>query len=107
MEKGRVTHSPLFLVRTLRDTKGVKFAAVAPKKIEKTAVGRNRARRLIYTAIAELYKDIKIDLEAESTTKDSGGTHAIIFIKPSNGNIDQVAMISDLKQLFVKAGILK
>ena len=63
IEKGRIIHSPLFIVRVLveRDSgsdknsgSSIHIAAVAPKKVAPTAVLRNAIRRRIYEAVATL-----------------------------------------------------
>jgi ribonuclease P protein component len=95
MEKGRVIHSPLFLVRVLNGQLGVRIAAVAPKKAMKTAVERNKMRRRIYIAVSTFKNMI------------TPGVHAIVFAKPVTTTASQENIITDLKELFVKSGILR
>lgn len=118
MEKGRVTHSPLFIMRTLQHkedgvrskrpagragggSKGentrldIRIAAVAPKKVAPTAVLRNSIKRHIYEAVRPLIASI--------TTSAGQGIHIIIFAKAEAVKTDFKAIVADLKALFVKA----
>ena len=94
MEKGRVSHSSLFLVRILRDQTDIRISAVAPKKVSKTAVGRNKIRRKTYEAIRTFKKMIV------------PGLHMIIFAKPTVVKATQNEIVADLKDLFVKSKLL-
>lgn len=112
MEKGKVTHSPLFIMRAIQykeqaiqqdrakqvrsKEKGgncVKIAAVAPKKVAPTAVLRNAIRRRAYEAVLSMIPSI------------IPGTHAIIFAKPESIRADLKGISADLKTLFSKAKI--
>jgi ribonuclease P protein component len=95
MEKGRVTHSPLFLMRIISGMPATKFAAVAPKKVAKTAVERNKIRRQTYDAIGICLPRVKT------------GTYAAVFAKEAGAKADRKEMVADIEKLFVKAGILK
>ena len=106
IKKGRVFHSPLFLMRVLQTGEGpARIAAVVPVKIGKTAVIRNALRRKTYEAVGPLLSKIK------------EGLSVILFAKTiANGSNPKSrsektltgALISDdLKGLFVKAGILR
>jgi len=127
MEKGRVTHSPLFIMRALsvqvppdspslsracgrfaghiprlatakkNPVIGVRIAAVAPKKVANTAVLRNGIKRHIYEAVRPLIASI--------TTSAGQGIHIIIFAKAEAVKADFKAIVADLKALFVKARI--
>ncbi len=104
MEKGRVVHSPLFLVRLLpqaASSGGAKFAAIASKKVAKTAVGRNKIRRQTYESIAEVMK------VAQANGKTLLAAHVAVFAKDAVVKAEFEALVSDLSQLFVKAGIIK
>jgi ribonuclease P protein component len=98
MEKGRVFHSPLFLMRVFdaSDGKGFRAAAVAPKKIARTAVVRNTMRRRIYAAAGPLL----------GMTRDAD-FHAIVFATGAATTATVVEMTRDLRGLFVKAGVLR
>lgn len=93
MDKGKVYHSPLFIIRTITVDQGTKISAVAPKKIASTAVARNRIRRRIYEAVQPVINSI------------IPGTHAIIFTKAEVAKADVKSIATNLKALFVKAKI--
>ena len=61
MKKGRFAHSPLFMLRILTNKKGTRIAAVAPQKIAKKAVTRNRIRRRMYEAVKPFMGSIVSD----------------------------------------------
>ncbi len=96
MEKGRVVHSPLFLLRYIeeKDAKNSRFSAVAPQKIAKKAVERNKYRRMIYDSIAPLI----------SSTRPVSG---ILIAKVGIKTAIRPNITSDLQNLFVKAGLIK
>ncbi len=96
MKNGKVVHSTFFIgrIHTKADSKGL--AAVAPVKIAKTAVLRNRTRRRIYTAVRPLFAEVSVNAQVLLMAKSS-------FIETS----DTAAVRADLKNLFVKAGLLR
>lgn len=94
MEKGRVVHSPLFLVRILSGQADTKIAAVASKKVAKTAVVRNKTRRRIYEAVKDLKGNIL-------------NNHILIFAKPAVVSATLAELNQDLRSLFVKSGLLR
>ena len=95
MEKGRVTHSSLFLMRHVAPVKDTRVSAVVSKKVGKTAVIRNAMRRKIYEAVRAL---------PISSLK---GAHAINIAKNEAMSADYKALSGDIKDLFVKAGLLR
>jgi ribonuclease P protein component len=95
MEKGRVAHSSLFLVRYLGGQKDIRISAVAPRKTVKKAVDRNKIRRVTYRAIRSIKEGV------------ATGTHAIVFTKPAVLKLKSDEIGADLKNIFVKAGILR
>jgi ribonuclease P protein component len=95
IEKGRVLHSPLFLVRVLPG-KNARFAAVAPQKIAKTSVMRHKIRRQIYAAIQELKKSASFS-----------PAQVLIIAKDAIHTSTPGDRSSSLKEVFVKAGIIK
>jgi ribonuclease P protein component len=95
MEKGKIIHSSLFLVRVLGGQSDMRVAAVAPKKVAKIAVERNKIRRKIYEAVR------KLKLESSSNF------HILIFAKPTIMKSTQLEIDNDLKTLFVKGGLLR
>lgn len=52
-------HSPHFTLRLSRSAKGVKVGVSVSKKISKKAVVRNKIRRRAYSALREIFKEIK------------------------------------------------
>jgi ribonuclease P protein component len=94
MEKGRVSHSSLFLIRAVSGRDDTRVAAVAPQKVFKTAVVRNRVRRRMYEAIRLIEMNIK------------PGTQVIVFAKVAASGKKPIELGADMKALFVKAGIL-
>ena len=97
MEKGRVTHSPLFIIRAIVTGEDVHIAAVAPKKVAPTAVLRNSIKRHIYEAVQPLIASV--------TTSAGQGIHIIIFAKTEAVKADFKAIGADIKNLFMKAKI--
>lgn len=95
MEKGRVAHSSLFLVRYIGGQKDMRISAVAPKKTVKKAVERNKIRRVTYQAIRSI-KDNVVP-----------GIHAIVFTKPVILKMKLDEISADLKNIFVKARLLR
>jgi ribonuclease P protein component len=95
MKNGRVVHSPLFLMRVQKNAGTTKFAAVASKKVGKTAVMRNKIQRVTYEAVGTHIKKIV------------PGTRAILFPKEQALTKELTALTAEVKDLFVKAGIIK
>jgi ribonuclease P protein component len=97
MAKGKIAHSPLFTVRVMpaTGTIGLHIAAVAPQKAFKTAVARNRMKRVIYAAAAPF---------TISTDK-----HLIvgIFAKATAIKATSAEVSKDIRDIFVKAGIVR
>lgn len=95
MEKGKIIHSSLFLARILGGQKDTRIAAVTPKKIMKTAVARNKVRRKIYEAV----KEFKLEIVS--------GVHILVFAKSTAIKSTQTEIVTDMRTLFVKAGLLR
>jgi len=95
MEKGKIAYSTLFTLRFTAGQTKTKFAAIAPKKIAKTAVARNLARRRVYEALALLINDPL-----------KSGCHVAILCKEKAIGIAPKALAADLKTLLGKANIL-
>ncbi len=101
MVKGKIYHSPLFLMRAYvpAGMEGVHVAAVAPQKIFKTAPARNNMKRKTYEAVREVLKT--------SSSKD-GAAHLVgLFAKATAVKSTVIEITTDLKALFVKAGIVR
>ncbi len=96
MEKGRVAHSPLFLLRYVSNT-GVqsRFAAIVPVKVVKTAVGRNTLKRKTYEAVQKVYSRIAPGYKIALLAKSPAITASVTTIE------------ADLKDLFVKAKLFQ
>lgn len=104
MKRGRVIHSPLFVVRMIgmeggadKDSAGAstRLAAVAPVKVAKTSVLRHRIRRRIYEA-------------ARPHMQSLVPGHAIIFFaKQAAITADLPAIRAAVAHVFVKAGLLR
>lgn len=71
------------------------FSAVAPKKVAKTAVLRNKIRRKTYSAIRPLYNKLP------------KGTQAIFFAKVTFLKATQKEIENDIQAFFVKAGLIR
>jgi ribonuclease P protein component len=59
-QNGRTVRGPLFAVKSLPNSKrdGYRLAVVVSRKINKSAVARNRIRRRLYEAVREMEGDI-------------------------------------------------
>ncbi|MEN9912667.1 MAG: Ribonuclease [Candidatus Parcubacteria bacterium] len=73
----------------------IRVAAVTPQKVSKTATMRNKIRRKAYEAVRTIKASIK------------PGVHAAVFAKQTVLNAKQVDIAADIKDLFVKAGLLR
>lgn len=98
LEKGRVVHSTLFILRTLsaKDKSQSRFGAVVSRKVGKTAVARHRLRRQMYEGIRKFYSGLR-DLRL----------WAIVFAKAPAADAEAAAITEGVKEIFEKAGILK
>ena len=74
MEKGRVVHSTLFIVRWVPGEDHARIAAIAPVKVAKTAVGRNALRRKIYRGVQNIYPHIIPGIKAAVLAKSGAVT---------------------------------
>lgn len=90
-------HSPLFLFRVFdsKSAEPVRFAAVAPQKIFKTAPARNRMKRVAYEAVRG------------SMPKLKNGLIIAAFAKATAIDLKTTGLKSDLDAFFVKAGLLR
>lgn len=58
--KGRISYSEHFLIRVLvTNLSYSRFSVVVSKKISGSAVGRNKIRRLVYTALQDIVSEVK------------------------------------------------
>lgn len=95
MKKGRVVHSPLFLLRVLVEGgEPARIAATVPQKVAKKAVSRVRIRRIIYDAVLPSLSGLK------------NGLKVIIFAKGGD-DLEPAIVRADLEQVFVKANLMQ
>ena len=97
MKKGRVLHSSLFLLRiAMADDPAVlsRISAAVSQKIAPKASARVKIRRFIYNAVSSLLPEMKT------------GSLVIIFAKSLKEIVLPLAT-EDLRQTFVKAGLMK
>jgi len=94
MEKGRVAHSPLFILRYIQNTPThSRIAAIVPVKVVKTATGRNKIKRKIYEAVQKIYSHI------------IPGYTIAVLAKTTAINADSKNIEMDIKNLLIKAKI--
>ncbi len=96
IKEGKAFHSTLFTLRILVGQKTTGFAAIMSKKITKTAVARNLARRRVYEAL-KMFGIVAMIKK---------GTNAAILCKDKVGKVTVKEQAIDLKTLFMKAGVL-
>lgn len=95
LTKGGVVHNPLFWLKVIKNSSETKISVICPKKVGKTAVLRNRYRRIVYEIIRKNYiKDIK-------------GVNGIVCVKDPIKTKSLQEITTSLKEIFVKAGIIK
>ncbi|MEK7501556.1 MAG: ribonuclease P protein component [Patescibacteria group bacterium] len=94
LKNGKVLSSPLFILRYIENQPDTRISAVAPVKIAKKAVARNRARRRMYGVVREFLPSI------------IPGIHAIIFSRNALADSDFESIRNELKGLLVKSRLL-
>ncbi len=95
MEKGRMTHSPLFVIKSISTQETSRFSVSVPKKVAKTAVQRNKIRRQVYSAIKKIESQIK------------PGHTGMVIAKTGAEKLPFESLVSEIKDIFVKSGFLK
>jgi len=95
VERGREAYSPFFSLRFV-PADSFKLSSTAPKKVWKTAVARNRFRRRIYAAVADV-------VYAEKPKP----VFAALIGKRSIDDIEPAVLVRMLAELFVKAGLTR
>ncbi len=97
MEGGKSVHSPFLSLRFVKvaNLGLARVSAVAPQKIAKKAVERNRLRRLMYEALAPVYEGIAPD------------ALIVVLIKAEAVGCKLPILKEKMKEVFVKAGLLK
>ena len=91
---GLETHSVFFVTKRIPAAE-FKFSPVAPKKIFKTAVLRNRTRRRVYAAVREVLSG-----------KRPRQNHVAIILKKNIAELDSERLMQTIEDAFVKAGII-
>ena len=91
---GRETYSPFFSVKYI-PAASLKFSPVAPKKIFKTAVSRNRVRRRIYAAVREVLSSKKIK-----------PNHIVLVVKKDITDLTSKCLVCVLNDMFVQARLI-
>ena len=105
IEKGGATHSPFFILRTLK-VGGVgagglviedapRVAAVVPVKVCKKAVDRNHLRRQIYEIVQPMLPALVPNIQA------------IIFAKKGAEKATFAELTVSIREIFVKARLMK
>jgi len=108
IQKGRVAHSPFFVVRYCKDERGAssdgaravstepaRFAAVAPVKVAQTSAARHLVRRRTYEAARPL------------VGRMTPGILVVAFAKTAVLGAKPLAIRADLEAVFVKMGIVR
>ena len=95
MEKGRMTHSPLFVIKSISTQETSRFSVSVPKKVAKTAVQRNKIRRQVYSAVKKIEPQVK------------SGLSGMIIVKAGSEKLSFEALTVEIKDIFVKSGFLK
>lgn len=106
LKKGRVVHNPLFWLRFFEANKVVsksaskvtpitKVAVICPQKVAKSAVARNKIRRTVYDQVGVFVDQL------------SAGYDCIVCAKEPYTKATDAESIEQLRNIFVKAGLLK
>jgi ribonuclease P protein component len=95
IQKGTAFHGQFFIVRCL-NTQGLsRFGVSVPKKVSKTAVERNKARRRVYSIIKK-YQERLVS-----------GKNAVFIMKVGSEKISFAELSNEIEKIFVKSGLLK
>lgn len=95
MKNGRIAHSQFFVLRWVTTEEHTRFAVIIPKKIIKTAAGRNKIKRPIYNIIQEVYPKV------------ISGLKVALFIKVPTVTATLDELESDIKAVFLKNKFIK
>ncbi len=98
IEKGRSFHGNFLIVRVIpthSTQETSRFAVSVPKKVSKTAVGRNKLKRQVYVAIGRMEKNLKPNI------------NVVIILKVGADKLKYKEIESEIGKVFVKSGILK
>lgn len=93
--RGINVSSPTFLLKFEKvPGQPTRFAVSVSKKVASTAVLRNRTRRRVYSVIREMLPNVK------------PGFVAAISVKKGGETLEHAAIVSQVKGIFSKAGII-
>jgi len=96
LDNNRSFSTPFFITKVKPNTLLFnRFGVIISKKIDKRAVVRNRIKRLIYSIIEELYKNIK------------PGYDIIILIRKNAVGKTRKDFYLAIKEMFLKEGLFK
>lgn len=99
MSQGRAVQAGSFLLKTLKNssTQGVNVSFVAPKKVFKTAVARNRAKRRGRALFQALLKEQRV----------SPGQKLVFVLRPPTIQQDFAVLLDEMKRVLIKNDILQ
>jgi ribonuclease P protein component len=81
-------------IRLKQDSSKPEFSTIISKKVSKSAVSRNRIRRLIHTALSKLIENI------------DPRTQGLIFVYKNFADLKSDIVTKELEQLLKQAGLL-
>ncbi len=95
MDKGLPYHSPIAVLKILKTHGTHGFSVSVSKKVSKSAVGRNKIRRRVYSIIKTFI------------TKINGDISGLVIMKSGSEKLSFNDLQEQIKNIFVKSGILK
>lgn len=95
MKNGKVVNSSLFILRYMTNQPDTCISAVAPVKVAKKAVVRNRARRRMYGVLRGFLHSV------------IPGIHVIIFSRNDLVSYNFETIRSDIRNLLIRAKLMK
>lgn len=95
IEKGQAFHSPFLLLRAILSQGESRFAVSVPKRVSKTAVGRNRLRRQAYSIVGQMKARIE------------EGFLVVMVCKPGAEKLKVDNLREEIEKIFVKSGVIK
>lgn len=109
--QGRAYNSSSFLLRVSRneDNKPKNIAILASKKSFKTAVTRNKVKRLIKSAINKVVLEVAKEFSvSKKEIKTQVNQNNLVF-SPKKGfeNISFAGLVEEIKQTLIKNGIIR
>ncbi len=95
IEKGQSFHSPFLMLRVSLDQGSARYAVSVPKKVSKTAVGRNRLRRQVYSIIKKIENRVNPNILI------------VVVLKIGAEKLKLTELTEEVEKIFVKSGIIK